>query len=567
MRGIPRALLVSALVSLAAGAAFAAPGRPPKLVVVLVVDQMRGDYIDRYAGQWTGGLRRLLAEGAWFRRAAYPYLTTLTCVGHATISTGAFPRTHGIVGNSWFDRERGRTVRCAEDASATTISYAAPVTAGDGPHRLLVPTLADELRSQLPGPTRVVSFSMKQRTAIMLGGRRPDAAAWFSAIAKGFVTSSAYASAPIPFVAQALKARSIAGDFGTPWTRLLPAGRYLFDDTGLAEKPSFGWAREFPHDPKGASKEPDAAFYSAWESSPFSDTYLGGLAIAATDALKLGQGPSTDFLAVSFSALDLVGHDFGPRSHEVQDVLARLDRTIGSLLSHLDRSVGAGNYVVALTADHGVSPIPEQMTAMGVPAGRLESRTVLQAAQKALEAALGAGTYSARLVNSDLYLEPAVVDRLRRDPMALEGVLRSLRAVPGVADAYFGEALDAHAAAGDRAATAALLSYYPGRSGDLVILPKPYWFYVSADGTLQPGDATTHGTMYDYDQHVPLLLFGAGIRRGEYLRAVTPADVAPTLAFLAGVTLPSPDGAVLVEAIAPQASPRAASPSAVPVIR
>lgn len=567
MRCIPRAALVFVLVSLMTGAAFAAPGRPPKLVVVLVVDQMRSDYIDRFAGQWTGGLRRLLAEGAWFRRAAYPYLTTLTCAGHATVSTGAFPQTHGIVGNSWFDRESGRTVRCAEDASATTISYAGPATGGDGPHRLLASTLADEMRSQLPGPTRVVSFSMKQRTAIMLGGRRPDAAAWFSVIAKGFVTSSVYAAEPVPFVAQALKARPIAEDFGTPWTRLLPAGRYLFEDRGLAEKPSFGWTSEFPHDPKGASKEPDATFYSAWESTPFSDAYLGGLAIAATDALKLGQGSGTDLLAVSFSALDLAGHDFGPRSHEVQDVLARLDRTVGSLLAHLDRSVGAGNYVVAMTADHGVSPIPEQMTAMGLPAGRLASRMVLQAAQKALEAAFGAGTYPARLVNSDLYLDPAVVDRLRRDPMALDSVVRSLRAVPGVANAYFGEALDSHAAAGDRAAKAALLSYYPGRSGDLVVLPKPYWFYVAADGTPQPGDATTHGTMYDYDQRVPIILFGAGIRRGEHLRAVTPADIAPTLAFLAGVTLPSPDGAVLIEAIAPQAPPRRASPSGVPVIR
>lgn len=568
MRLVCRALLLTVLLGLAAPAAFAAPGpgRPPKLVVILVVDQMRGDYFDRYASQWTGGLHRLVTEGAWFRRAAYPYLTTVTCVGHATISTGAFPRTHGMVGNGWFDRGLGRSVRCSEDPAATTISYGDPITGGDSPHRLLVPALSDELRSQLPGPTRVVTFSMKQRTAIMLGGRRADAVTWFSPAARGFATSSAYTNTPVPFIADVLKARPVAMDFGASWTRLLPAEQYLYDDNGIGEKSSVGWTAEFPHVIKGSGDQADSSFYTAWETSPFSDAYLGRLAMASIDALKLGRGRGTDFLGISFTALDSVGHDFGPRSHEVQDVLARLDQTVGQLLTHLDRTVGIGNYVVALSADHGVSPIPEQVAALGLPSGRLEARAVTQAAQQALEAALGPGSYPVRLTNSDLYLDSATVDRLRRDPLALESVRRALRAIPGVADAYFGEALDSHAAAGDHAARAALMSYYPGRSGDLIVVPKPYWFYVGTDG----GDPASHGTLYDYDRHVPVILFGAGIRRGEYLAAVTPADIAPTLAFLVGVTLPQPDGDVLVEAVAPasaQAPPRQAPPAAGPVIR
>ena len=568
MRVVCRFLLLIILLGVAAPAVFAAPGpgRPPRLVVILVVDQMRGDYIDRYAFQWTGGLHRLVTEGAWFSRAAYPYLTTVTCVGHATISTGTFPQTHGIVGNSWFDRASGKSARCAEDASFTTISYAEPATGGSGASRLLVPALSDEMRSQLPGPTRVVTFSMKERTAIMLGGRRADGVTWFSPSAKGFVTSSAYTNAPVPFIADALKARPVAMDFGTSWTRLLPAERYLNEDNGLGEKSSVGWTSEFPHLIKGSGEQTDPSFYTAWETSPSSDAYLGRLAMASIDALKLGQGRGTDFLGVSFSALDLVGHDFGPRSHEVQDVLARLDQTIGQLLAQLDRTVGAGNYVVALSADHGVSPIPEQVAAQGLNGGRLPIASVVQGAQQALEAALGPGTYPVRLSNSDLYLDPATVDRLRRDRLALDSVLRALRGIPGVADAYFGDALDSHAAAGDRAARAALMGYYPGRSGDLVVVPKPYWSYVGTDG----GDPASHGTLYDYDQHVPVILFGHGIRRGEYLRAVTPADIAPTLAFLTGVTLPQPDGDALVEAIAPalaQAPQRPAPPVAGAVIR
>jgi predicted AlkP superfamily pyrophosphatase or phosphodiesterase len=534
----------------AAAAAHAAPAPPPKLVVLIMVDQMRDDYIDRYGYQWTGGLRRLVDGGAWFRRAAYPYLTTVTCVGHTTVSTGAFPRSHGIVGNSWFDRALDRSVGCTSDASLSMISYAGPVEGGEGPSSILLPTLSDELRVQLPGPTRVVTMSIKARTAITLAGHRADAATWFNSAAGGFATSSAYASAPVPFVAAFTKANPVTADFGRTWARLLPADRYLFADEGTGEKPSTYWSVKFPHVLKGKGDTPDTQFFEAWESSPFSDDYLGRLAMASVDALKLGQGKGTDFLGVSFSALDLVGHDFGPRSHEVQDTLVRLDRTVGKLLDHLDRTVGPGNYLVALTADHGAPPIPEQVAALGIDAGRLDSAMVLQAAQRGLETALGPGPYVVRSQSSDLILQPDVVEKLRRDPRALEEVLRAVKAVPGISAAFFAEQLDSHAAAGDRDARAALLSYYPGRSGDLIVMPKPYWFFVSADGTAQPGSATSHGTMYGYDQHVPIVFFGKGIKPGAYARAVTPADIAPTLAYICGLTLADADGEVLTEALA-----------------
>jgi predicted AlkP superfamily pyrophosphatase or phosphodiesterase len=536
---------------LATAAVHAAPAPPPKLVVLIMVDQMRGDYVDRYGFQWTGGLRRLVDGGAWFRRAAYPYLTTVTCVGHTTVSTGAFPRTHGIVGNAWFDRDLGRAVGCTRDPGVTTISYGAPVDGGEGPSHIQVATLSDELRAQLPVPARVVTLSIKERTAIALAGHRADAVTWFNGAAAGFVTSSAYTAVPVPFVAAFTKANPVSADLGKTWERMLPADRYLFSDAGKGEKPPAFWSAEFPHALKAKGDAPDPQFLEAWASSPFSDDYLGRLAIASVDALRLGQGAGTDFLGISFSALDLVGHDFGPASHEVQDTLVRLDRTLGGLLAHLDRAVGAGSYVVVLTSDHGAAPIPEQVAALGIDAGRLDAALVRQAAQRALEAALGPGSYLVRSQYSDLILQPDVVEQLRRDPRALDQVLRALRAVPGVAAAFFAEQLGAHAAAGDRDARAALLSYYPGRSGDLIVTPRPYWFFVSADGTAQPGSATTHGTMYGYDQKVPIIVYGSGIRPGEYTRAVTPADIAPTLAYLCGVTLAHADGEILTEALAP----------------
>jgi arylsulfatase A-like enzyme len=251
----------------------------------------------------------------------------------------------------------------------------------------------------------------------------------------------------------------------------------------------------------------------------------------------------------------------------VQDIMIRVDRTIGTILAHLDRTVGAGRYVVAFSADHGASPIPQQAAALGLDAGRLDVGAIRETASKALATALGPGQYAVRVQGGELILDPAVAEKLRRNPAAVEGVISALRAIPGVAAAYFGADLEAHTAAGDPLARATLLSFYPGRSGDIVVVPKPYWLFVSADGTPQPGSATSHGTAYSYDQRVPLMFLGAGIKPGEYLAAASPADIAPTLAFLCGVTLPRADGSVLADAIAPanRSKPAAAGPAAAPI--
>ncbi len=555
-----RFAVVFALIAvLVAGIACEAPpaadskAAGPKLVVLLVVDQLRGDYVERYGSQWTSGLRRLVDRGAWFSRAAFPYAATATCVGHATVSTGAVPATHGIVGNSWFDRAAGRSTSCTADPEAQTISYGEPVAGGHSPWRLLVPTLADELRAQQAAPGRVVAISMKERAAIMPAGHRADAVVWFNGTAGNFVTSSAYTTEKVPFVTDALARRPVTADHGKVWTRTLPESSYLYTDDGLGEKPGRYWTSRFPHELKGKDGAPDSQFYSTWSSSPFADEYLGYLAVSAVDALKLGQGETKDFLSISFSVLDAVGHNFGPTSHEAQDVMIRVDRTIGSLLDHLDRTVGAANYVVALAGDHGASPIPQQAAALGLGGGRLDVAEVRNAATNALTAALGRGKYEVRFQGGELIFEAPVLARLRQNRAAVDAVLASVRAVPGVAAAYFGDDLPLAAAAGDPVARAMFASRHLERSGDLAVLAKPYWLFVTADGTPQPGSATGHGTAYAYDQRVPVILFGARIKPGEYLQAATPADIAPTLAYLCGVTLPRADGRVLAEAVEPAA--------------
>ncbi len=534
---------------LLAGHDAAAADHPPKLVVIVVVDQMRSDYIDRYGRQWTKGLHRLLDRGAWFRQAAYPYSQTVTCVGHSTVATGSLPMTHGIVDNSWFDRQTGQPTGCTDDSRVTLFSYAEPVTGGESATNLRVPTLSDEMRAQLPTTPRVVSLSMKDYVAVTLAGRHGDAVAWFSSSAHGFVTSAAFTRPP--FIQQFFTAHPIEADLSKTWTKTLPASSYLYDDAAPGERPPVFWTSSFPH-PLSQPGQPKTNAYVAWEMSPFSDAYLGQLAEAAVDDLRLGQGPGIDYLAVSFSALDLVGHDFGPRSHEVQDVLVRLDDTLGQLLDHLDEKVGADNYVLALTADHGVAPIPEQRAADGLDAGRVPALEIANRAQKALEAGLGAGKYVARVVGNSMYFEPGVMQRLEGQPAVLHAAIAQIEAMPGIARVFTSGELRDRNATGDPVRRAAALNYDPGRSGDLTIVPRPYWFLVGSAG----GSGTTHGTPYGYDQHVPLIVIGPGVSSGQYLAPASPADIAPTLAFLCGITLASADGRVLQEALAP--SPAAA---------
>ena len=541
------ALLLAVCVPLASPA----PRRTPKLVVILVVDQMRADYVEKFGQNWTGGLRRLMDEGAWFRQAAYPYMTTVTCVGHSTIATGSLPRTHGVISNQWWDRESGKAMNCVADADASLVSYGTPVKGGTSTKNLLVPAFPDELRFQMGTAPRIVTASMKDYTATTLAGRRADAVVWFNGTARAFTTSSAFTNAPVPFVADFVKAHPIDAAFGKTWNKLLPESAYLYADDATGERPVAKGTNTFPHQLRGPGSAPDADFYDAWEESPFSDAYLGEFAEAAIDALKLGQGSRTDYLAISFSALDLVGHDFGPRSHEVQDVLARLDRTLGSLLAHLDRSVGRQNYVLALTGDHGVAPVPEQSTEFGFAGGRIPTADLIARVEKALEPALGPGKKVSRMLYNDLYFEPGVFEKLQGSPEAMRAALEAARSMPGVARVFRADEL-AHpfAEPEDPIERAVAANFFAGRSGDLIVVPRPYFIFGS--GT---SGGTTHGGAYGYDQHVPMFLLGQGVRAGQYLGASGPMDIAPTFAFLCGITLSAADGRVLNEALLPIPAP------------
>jgi len=513
----------------------------PKLVVLISVDQMRGDYIDRFQHQWTKGLKRLVADGAWFRQADYPYYNTVTCAGHASMSTGTVPAVHGMVLNQWWERDNSRLVSCTDDEDVELVTYGIPVKGvGHSAKHLMTTTLSDELRMQGSLAPRVVSISLKARSAINLGGHRPDAVIWLDEANGEWVTSTAFSKTTVPYFADYIARHPLRNEMGRKWERSMPKDRYLYDGSAQGRQRTALITKDFPHIVQGDGTEVGGAFTDAWESSPHSDAYLAGLAGAALDALKMGRGTGTDYLAISFSALDKVGHDFGAQSHEVQDVMFRLDHEIGVLLDKLDREVGKGNYVVGLTSDHGVAPVPERVKALGFDSGRINTTVLGRQIDEVLVRELGPGTYRTRVIYNDIYFNTGVYLKLTQNAKAMEAVVETMLKTQGVWRVY----RKAELSANDPFTRESFMSHYEGRSGDLKLLGRSYWITSSS--------TSTHGTGHRYDTWVPVILFGAGIKKGEYLQPSSPIDLAPTLAFLSGITLPDAMGRVLSEALAPR---------------
>ena len=298
---------------MAQNAAPAMPGAqnaaPPKLVVILVVDQMRADYLTWYAANYSAGLARLVREGAWFTEAAYPYLNTITCAGHSTIGTGSFPYRHGMILNNWYDPKTGKSPYCTDDGAETEISYNGLSSVhGDSAKLLMEPAIGEQIMKK---GGRSVALSFKPRSAITLTGHKSTAVVWFDERG-GWTTSTAFTKAPVPFLKTFIDANPIGADYDKVWDRshaalVLPGTR----TTARAKARSRAGRDLFPHPLAVPDGKLDAAFYTRWQRSPFADEYLGRMAAAAIDSLELGKGTTTDFLGVSFSAVDAVGHVYG----------------------------------------------------------------------------------------------------------------------------------------------------------------------------------------------------------------------------------------------------------------
>jgi predicted AlkP superfamily pyrophosphatase or phosphodiesterase len=533
----------------------AAGSGPPRLVVILVADQFRADYVAQYGDMWTAGLKEIFTKGAVFTEAAYPYAVTKTCAGHATIATGVLPATHGMIDNVWYSAATHEYLNCTEDRAARSLAFGGD--RGDERHSAKwyqVPNFADELKRQVAGRPRVVSLSLKARSAIGLGGHggANTTIVWKEDGGVTFATSDALTRRPSEAVDAYVRAYPITLQQFQTWDRLRPVSSYKFTDQAPGEPAG---RPVFPHlfDEPVKGSDATASIMTNWEDTPLADEYLGGLAEYLIDREKLGQRQTTDFLGVSFSTLDNVGHDFGPRSHEVQDVLLRLDATIGRLLATLDAKVGRDRYVLAFSSDHGVALLPEQSFPApaggrgqggggGAVTGRVTSISIANAVEAALDKQFGRGHYVEAVSTPYLYFVPGVLDRVRANPQAVQAVQAAMLGVRGVEKVYWSADIAAAKPTGsDTTLTQLRRSYYPGRSGDIAFILERFWLI---------GAGTNHGMPNDYDMRVPLAFLGAGIAPGQHKVAASPADIVPTLSVLAGVRMSRTDGRVLQEALA-----------------
>jgi predicted AlkP superfamily pyrophosphatase or phosphodiesterase len=531
-----------------ASASALAP-QPIKLIVLIAVDQFRADYVTTYARAWTGGLREIVTKGASFTEAAYPYGVTKTCAGHSSMGTGTLPSTHGMIDNTWFDPATRNFVNCTDDAAARPLMFGGGT--GQERHsavRLMAPTFAETLQRQSSGRSQIVSLSVKARSAIgMVGHGGPNTTiVWSEDRAGSWSTSSALTRQPSADVAAYVRAHPVTLASFQTWDRLRPAADYLFADRAPGEPAATG---VFPHlfdqGIRLTRTSPDVL--DTWLTTPFTDTFVTGLAMHLVDRQRLGQGRAVDMLAISFSALDSVGHTYGPRSHEVQDTLMRLDQRLSELLALLDARVGREHYVVAFTSDHGVSTMPEQVfpapaePRAGAP---VEGRTTVQAIGTAIETVLdkqlGRGSYVEAVAGAYVYFRPGVLDRLRASPPLAEAVEKAALGARGVGKVYWSADVAARTPTDDPILVAMRRSYFSGRSGDLAVVLKPNW--VTSTGA-------NHGTPYADDARVPLVLLGAGIVPGEHASPASPLDIAPTFAALTGVRMAGTDGRVLREAL------------------
>ncbi|HEX7312721.1 MAG TPA: alkaline phosphatase family protein [Pyrinomonadaceae bacterium] len=537
-----------------ATAAAAQPKRP-RLVLFIAVDQFRYDYLERFGDLFaSNGMRRMLREGASWAECNYDHVPTETAPGHATMLTGAWPSETGIIANLWYDRAEGKSVENVRDDSVRLLGGGA-TEAASSPRNLLASTLGDQLKLATAGRARVVGVSSKNRAAILPAGRMADAAYWYSTQTGAFVSSTYYFDKLPDWAARFNAGRPADKFFGAKWERLLPAAEYerrAGRDDAPWEKGSDNRAYVFPYVVDGGLKEPGPNFYGSLDYSPYSNDLVLSFAEAALVNEKLGADEDTDVLTVSFSANDIVGHRYGPYSHEAMDMTLRVDRQIARLLDIVDARVGLANTVVAFTADHGVAPSPEHATEMGLPGGRINPADVLTAVRNRIRARFGkqgdkdtTADYVQTFSNYQIYFNRAALDR---DNVSVEEIERvtgeALLTVPGVARFFTRTQLLAGAVSpADVVARRVLHGYNQRRSGDVVVVQEPFKYFSTG------GVGATHGAPYVYDTHVPLVIMGGGLAPGRYLNAATPADIAPTLARILNVEPPSSaTGRVLSEA-------------------
>lgn len=512
----------------------------PKLVIGIVVDQMRMEYLYRFESDFTeNGFKRIMNNGFTFHNAHYNYMPTYTAPGHASVYTGTTPATHGIVGNEWFSRSKEKDVYCTDDETASLLGFGDAKEGAMSPKNLLATTITDELRLATNFKGKVIGMSLKDRGAILPAGHFANWAFWYSKTGN-FISSSFYGTKLPEWVNQFNNEKKYMDYIMQGWNLSRPAATYNESDADDSpyEGKLYGVEKPvFPYNLKAMYDKNDAGIL---RSTPFGNDILADFAIRAIEKEQLGQDAITDFLTVSFSSTDYIGHNLGARSMELQDTYLRLDVTLANFMNYLDTTVGKDNYVLFLTADHACAENGKFLHDSKYNVINIESKEIAKGIRK-----FSVDTYGEDLIldysNFNIHFDKK---KLAAKNIALSDIKAKYKAYlmtqEQVKYVYSEEEIMANSGA-DYYLNMIAKGYDPNQDGDLVILDKPGYIEYGAKGT-------SHGTPYAYDTHAPLLFYGWGIKKGESHSKKYITQIAPTLAQKLKITFPNgTEGEVLEE--------------------
>ncbi|MBL7725584.1 MAG: alkaline phosphatase family protein [Chitinophagaceae bacterium] len=513
----------------------------PKIVVGLVIDQMRWDYLYRYYDRYseTGGFKRMLNQGFTCENTYIPYTPTVTACGHSTIYTGSVPALSGITGNFWWDNEQMRGVYCTEDKTVNTVGSNS--TQGKmSPRNMLVTSICDELRLATNFKSKVIGVAIKDRGGILPAGHSANAAYWYDNSAGKWITSTYYMNELPKWVAEYNNQKIVDSFYEKGWALLYPENSYLqstADEKNYESKP-FG--SKFPYDLKNFIGKD----YGKISTTPMGNSLTFDFAKKTLIKEQLGADNITDFLAISFSSPDYIGHTFGPNSIEAEDGFLRLDRELGEFFDFLDATIGKGQYTAFLSADHGAAHVPEFMQENKLPGGRIFMGTVTGNLNKALNEKYKIANIIVSDENYQVHLNHPALDSAKLDKSEIiDWIIQKLLAEPEIDRAFSLKELNNIPLP---ATVRKMLNngYYPKRNGDIQFIPKPN--YIDAWNNT----GTTHGLWNPYDTHIPLLWYGWGIKQGKTNRDTYMTDIAPTLGALLHIQMPNGSiGEVITEVL------------------
>ncbi|MEO6584555.1 MAG: alkaline phosphatase PafA [Ferruginibacter sp.] len=515
----------------------------PVIIIGLVIDQMRWDYLYRYQDRYgKGGFKRLLQKGFSFNNTFIPYTPAVTAAGHTSIYTGSVPALHGIVGNDWVERKTGERMYCTQDRNVIGVGG----TGSQGqmsPQNLLATTIGDELRLSNNFKSRVFGIALKDRGGIVAAGRSSNAAYWFDDAGGQWITSTWYMNALPAWVNNFNAQKKPDAMMRNDWNLLYNANTYTqstADDVPYEKTLQYEKNITFPH----SYKEMIGKNYYDFRVSPYGNTYTLDFATALLANEKLGTNGYIDMLCISLSSTDYIGHRFGPNSIEIEDTYLRLDRDLEKFINNLDATYGNGNYLLFLSADHGAPPVPAFMQAHKMSAGTLNAYFgIRDSLNKLALQKFGVDGLVSYVLEYQVFLNHKKISENNLSIKAIKEFfvyylqsrpeIRAVVDFENFSDVLLPEAIKESIANG----------YYQGRSGDLQLIYKPNYTDVAAIGT-------EHGTIYPYDTHIPLIFYGWNVKPGNTYRKTFMTDIAPTIAAMLRIQMPNASvGNVLPEIV------------------